>query len=203
MAAKREGGIRQTLRNWKYSYNRAVIDLRPYTRFILNFLGVLAFIAAIFCIISGAVYVGFNHNETDAGHLSEVIKVCQIVFIINVVFNIVLKPRENTRNSRLLKWIVDIAILLTLPSLLFPNPQGALLAAVESVAYNKWVIYAIVGSYAIVEFSYGLNKVLDRKINPSMLLASSFLFFIIIGSFILMMPRCTVNGISYIDSLFV
>lgn len=203
MAAKREGGIQQTLRNLKYSYNRAVIDLRPYTRFILNFLGVLAFIAAIFCIISGAVYVGFDHNETDAGHLSGVIKVCQIVFIINVVFNIVLKPRENTRNSRLLKWIVDIAILLTLPSLLFPNPQGALLTAVESVAYNKWVIYAIVGAYAIVELSYGLNKVLDRKINPSMLLASSFLFFIIIGSFILMMPRCTVNGISYINSLFV
>lgn len=202
MAADRKGGIRQTLRNWKYSYNRVIIDLRPYTRFLLNFTGVLAFIAAILCIIAGAVYVGFDHNATDAGHLSRVIRGCQIVFVVNVLLNLLLKPKENTRNSRMLKWIVDIAILLTLPALLFPNPTG-FLATVEHIIYNRWVVYAIVGAYAIVEFSYGLNKVLDRKINPSMMLASSFLFFIIIGSFILMMPRCTVNGIDYIDSLFV
>ena len=61
----------------------------------------------------------------------------------------------------------------------------------------------VAGDVLYVEFSYGLNKILDRKINPSILLASSFLFFIVIGSFILMMPRCTVNGINYIDSLFV
>lgn len=203
MAAKEKGGIKQTLRNWKYSYNRAIIDIRPYTRFVLNFTGVVAFIAAILCIIAGTVYVGFDHNVTDAGHLSRVIRGCQIVFIVNVVLEMVLKPKENTRNSRLLKWIVDIAILLTLPMLLFPNPSSSWLVSLEHILYNRWVVYAIVGAYAIVEFSYGLNKVLDRKINPSMMLASSFLFFIIIGSFILMMPRCTVNGIDYIDSLFV
>lgn len=114
-----------------------------------------------------------------------------------------LTTKENKRDARAFKWIADCAILLTLPALIYPQPEHPWIPALEQLLYNKWFIYTIVGVYAVMEFSYGINKVLDRKVNPSLMLATSFLFFIIIGSLILMMPKCTTGGIDYIDSLFV
>ena len=58
--------------------------------------------------------------------------------------------------------------------------------------------------YSLLEISYGLIKVVGRRTNPSLLLSASFLFFIIMGSLLLMLPRCTVTeGMNYIDALFV
>ncbi|MDE6527983.1 MAG: potassium transporter, partial [Muribaculaceae bacterium] len=44
---------------------------------------------------------------------------------------------------------------------------------------------------------------LGKRTNPSLILSASFLLFIIIGAFLLMMPKCTINGINFVDSLFV
>lgn len=191
------------MRDWSYRYNRFVIDFQPGIRFVSRFLDVAAFISSVICIVSGTVYVGFDHSATEAGHLNGIIRLCQIAFIVRVLFGLLLTSKETKRDARILKWIVDCAILLTLPALLYPRPENPWIPALEQLLYNRWFIYSIVGSYAIVEFSYGINKIVDRKINPSLMLATSFLFFIIIGSFILMMPKCTVDGIQYTDSLFV
>lgn len=203
MATGRNRGIRQRLRDWSYSYNRFVITFQPGIRFAAGALSVLTFIASVLCIIAGAVFVGFDHTAGEAGRIHHLLRVCQIVFIIKVIFGMTLTTKENKRDSRAFKWIVDCAILLTLPALIYPQPEHPWIPALEQLLYNKWFIYTIVGVYAVMEFSYGINKVLDRKVNPSLMLATSFLFFIIIGSLILMMPKCTTGGIDYIDSLFV
>ncbi|MDE6316903.1 MAG: potassium transporter [Muribaculaceae bacterium] len=203
MSKKKRRDIRQIFRDWGYSYNRFVIAFQPGIRFFAYVLDVLAFIAAVVCIVSGTVFVGFEHEASEAGKLNGVIRGCQIIFILKVLFGLLLTARENRRNSRLLKWIVDIAILVTLPALIYPHPEKPWIPVLEQVLYNRWFIYTIVGAYAVVDFSYGINKVLDRRVNPSLMLATSFLFFIAIGSLVLMMPKCTVDGIGYIDSLFV
>lgn len=191
------------VRDWRYSYHRMVIKFQPGIRFGANTLGILSFIASLLCIITGTVYVGFDHNSHELWHLGNIIRACQIVFAVKVVYCLVLTTKENRRDSRFFKWILDFALLLTLPSLIYPHPDNPWIPILEQILYNKWFIYTIVGLYAVMDFCMGINRVLDRKINPSLMLATSFLFFIIIGSFILMMPRCTVDGIGYMDSLFV
>ena len=47
------------------------------------------------------------------------------------------------------------------------------------------------------------SGVLGRRTNPSLILAGSFLIIILIGTGLLMLPRCTVSGISWVDSLFI
>ena len=73
----------------------------------------------------------------------------------------------------------------------------------ETVMYSHLFLYAILGIYAALNFSYGVISVIGKRTNPSLILSVSFLFFIFIGSLLLMMPKCTIGGISYIDSLFV
>lgn len=203
MSSKRKNNIRQKLRDWSYSYNRFLIKFQPAIRFVCITLGILALIASIACIVSGAVYVGFEHTVREAMELNRVIRFCQIVFIIKVLFGFIFTSRENKRDSRILKWICDCAIILTLPALIYPRPDDPWIPVLEQILYNRWFIYVIVGVYSIMELSYGITRALDRRINPSLMLATSFLFFIIIGSLVLMMPKCTVDGITYTDSLFV
>lgn len=199
----RNRGIRQMFRDWSYSYNRFAITFQPWIRFARGTLNVLTFIASVLCIISGAVFVGFDHSAGEASRLNHLIRICQVIFIAKVLFGLTLATKKNKRDSRIFKWIADCAILLTLPALIYPRPGNPWIPFLEQILYNKWFIYAIVGAYAVMEVSYGINKVLDRKVNPSLMLATSFLFFIITGSLILMMPKCTIDGIGYIDSLFV
>lgn len=203
MSSKRKNNIRQKLRDWSYSYNRFLIKFQPAIRFVCTTLGILALIASIACIVSGAVYVGFEHTVREAIELNRVIRFCQIVFIIKVLFGFIFTSKENKRDSRIFKWICDCAIILTLPALIYPRPDDPWIPVLEQILYNRWFIYVIVGVYSIMELSYGITRALDRRINPSLMLATSFLFFIIIGSLVLMMPKCTVDGITYTDSLFV
>lgn len=203
MSSKRKNNIRQKLRDWSYSYNRFLIKFQPAIRFVCTTLGILALIASIACIVSGAVYVGFEHTVSEAMELNRVIRFCQIVFIIKVLFGFIFTSKENKRDSRIFKWICDCAIILTLPALIYPRPDDPWIPVLEQILYNRWFIYVIVGVYSIMELSYGITRALDRRINPSLMLATSFLFFIIIGSLVLMMPKCTVDGITYTDSLFV
>lgn len=55
-----------------------------------------------------------------------------------------------------------------------------------------------------MNLSNGLVRLLGRRTNPSLILAASFLVIILIGAGLLMLPRCTVDGVtlSWVDALF-
>jgi Trk-type K+ transport system membrane component len=192
-----------SLTRLRYRFHRGHKRVRPFLATITRIVDIGAFIAAIACIVGLIVFLGFEHSKNDVQHLSALIRGSQLMFIINVAFNIVFNYRTYTRDNRLLKWIVDIAILLTLPPMLYPEPSNPWIPWLADVLYNKAFIFSIVGIYAIVAFCFGIIKVIGKRVNPSLILAFSFLFFIAIGSLLLMMPRCTVTPINYTDSLFV
>ncbi|MEG0468133.1 MAG: potassium transporter TrkG [Mucinivorans sp.] len=54
-----------------------------------------------------------------------------------------------------------------------------------------------------VQISRAVTGLLGRKTNPSLILATSFAIIIIIGSLLLMLPRCTYGEISWLNALFV
>lgn len=47
-----------------------------------------------------------------------------------------------------------------------------------------------------------LVRLLGKRTNPSLILAGSFLVFILLGTGLLMLPRATYHGISFMDALF-
>ena len=163
----------------------------------------LSFVASIICLASLVLYGGIYHTPASKRLVLLVIEGCQVVFIVNILYNIIFLLRSTQRNNRALKWILDIATLITALPLLYPHPENPWIPWLEHILYSHWFVFTILGIYSVFEFSYGVSRLLGRRTNPSLLLASSFLFFIIIGALILMLPRCTYNGISFVDSLFV
>ena len=102
----------------------------------------------------------------------------------------------------------DIRLYLHLP--LFPVPvlfhrpeeEGAILQFWDFL-HGKTYQVVLLLLFSFLNISNGLVRLLGRRTNPSLILAVSFLIIILVGTGLLMLPRCTVNGISWVDSLFI
>ena len=201
------GEIRQSVRM------RGIIIASSYRRFTGHFivpiriasaaLQLMAFLASIVCMVCLTVYVGYEHDRVTGVNIIRILRLCQGLFAANVVFNLLLKFRSTLRETKIIKWIVDIGVLLSLLPWLYPHPANPWLPWLEQILYSNRFLFSVLGAYASVDICYGVVRLIGKRTNPSLILSGSFLIFIIIGSFVLMLPKCTVNGISYVDSLFV
>lgn len=66
-------------------------------------------------------------------------------------------------------------------------------------AYYKGTILVLL---SFSQLSGILVRLLGKRTNPSLILAGSFLVFILLGTGLLMLPRATYHGISFMDALF-
>lgn len=194
------------VRRWKRARLRFGMFRIRFTHTIellSKILGGLSVAAAIMCIVASILLLGVDHSPSDLSVLRTLLRGAQGMFVVNVLFHLVFDFHNTYSKARFFKWVADIAILLTALPLIYPHPEHPWIQWLERILYNQSITLSVVGIYALMELCYAIVSSLTRRINPSYMLAASFIFFIIIGSFLLMMPRCTVDGISYIDSLFV
>ena len=163
----------------------------------------LTAIASLLCLICLAVYIGFEHADVSHELLHRLLRWTQGIFISGIIFNLTFRFRRTMKENRAVKWVADSAILLTLVPLIYPQPSHPWIPVLEKIMYSRYFLYSVLCVYSMVDLSAALMKLPGRRTNPSLILASSFLFFILSGTLVLMLPRCTTNGISFIDSLFV
>lgn len=195
--------IKHKIKVARFRYGQFTHHFSNAIRIGSNWLGGAAIMASLMCLVCLVVLIGYDHSRHDLVLLSRLMHGCQIVFIVKVLYGLVLRFRTTTRNTRLLKWIVDSAVLITLLPLLYPHPDHPWIPFLERLLYGHRFLYIVLGAYSLVEICYAVMRATSRRTNPSLLLSGSFLFFIIIGSFVLMLPKCTYGSISYVDSLFV
>lgn len=164
---------------------------------------VLSALASVVCLVSLVIHAGYEHTVAEFIVIRRVLRFTQAIFTANVLFNLTFNLRNTIRNTKPIKWIVDAAILLTLLPWIYPHPDNPWLPWLEQMLYSNKFLYSILAAYSVVTLSYAIFKVVSRRTNPSLLMSCSFLIFILIGSFMLMLPKCTYHDISYVDSLFV
>ncbi len=172
-------------------------------RVAIGLLSVVTVVAAIACLTCFTVYIGYEHDAGDYNTLRLILRIVQGVFVANILFNLVFNFRHTIKDSRVIKWVVDIGVLLSVLPWLYPHPAHPWIPLLERVLYSNYFLYPVMVAYSVVEVSYGVTRLTGRRTNPSLMLSGSFLLFIGIGSLLLMLPKCTYGGISYIDSLFV
>lgn len=196
-------GIRRRLVVAWHAYLRFTARFVPAIRVGSNILGVATFAGSIVCLTALTVYFGFDHSVSDYRHIARVLRGCQILFIVNVLYGLLLAFRRTVRETRIIKWIVDLAVLATLLPLVYPRPEHPWIGILDQILYSNKFLFPILGAYSVIDLSFGIIKMLGRRTNPSLILSASFLLLILVGSLLLMMPRCTHGGIDYVDALFV
>ena len=191
------------LRLARYAFGRFRLHFGSTLRLVATLMAVLATVGSLLCIVDLLLYVGFDHNPSDAGLLRKGLRTVQAVFACNVVAGFLKDPRAALRDTKLLKWIVDMGVLLTIAAWIYPRPAHPWIGWLDAVLYSRTFLFGVLAAYSLVNLSYTLIRVMSCRTNPSLLLSVSFLFFIIVGSLVLMLPKCTVVPLSYADSLFV
>ncbi len=71
-----------------------------------------------------------------------------------------------------------------------------------SILRHNYLMIVIVAIEAILKLSAVITHSLSSKISPSWIMVGSFMTMIIAGTGLLLLPRATVNGISFFDALF-
>lgn len=190
-------------RHLRFEYRYVTTHFSSLIHSVSRVLDVAGFFISIACLTILTVYVGFEHEARNLALMNKCLRWIQAVYIFTILFNLTMNFRHTVRNTRFLKWVTEIGLLITLLPALYPHPEHPWIPVLEQILYSRKFLFACLGAYAMVDLCYGFSKLAGRRTNPSLLMAGSFLFFILVGSFVLTMPKCTYHGISYMDSLFV
>ena len=174
---------------------------RPLMKSLNSLTFGLAIMAAVATLVLLIVRVGFDHAPQDNILIRQCLRWAQGLFALRMLSCLITDIRGE-RSGGVLRWVVDGALVLTLIAWIYPRPVNPWIPWLATLLYSRVFLYITLGVYAVMELCYGLMRVLDRRTNPSLILAASFLFFIVLGSILLMLPKCTVTHISYTDSLF-
>lgn len=168
-------------------------------------MAVLTYMASLLLIV-GVVYEhGFPLSATDISHLKILYKAVWIIFLIDVTLHIFLEYKGTKKNFRKLAWILSWLLYLTLVPVIFhrPDEEGAILYVWDFLGSKIYHIPLLL-LFSFLNLSNGLVRLLGRRTNPSLILAVSFFVIILIGTGLLLLPRCTVEGVvlSWVDALF-
>ena len=177
--------------------------LKPYIRIILGLVEALTYLASL-ALIVGVIYEhGFPLSVDEIAKIQVLYKAVWIIFLIDVTLHISLEYRSTKKQYRKLAWILSGLLYLTLIPVIFhrPEEEGAILQFWEFLD-GKFYHLILLLVFSLLNLSNGLVRLLGRRTNPSLILAVSFLAIILIGTGLLMLPKCTVNGITWVDSLF-
>lgn len=141
-------------------------------------LDVISAMAALMCLTLMAVYVGFDRDTIAMADIRPWLRTAQGVFITGILFRLIFMFRTTLRENKTVKWVMDTAMLFTLLPLVYPCPTHPWLPEIARLIYSPYLNFGIIAMYSAMILSFQIIKGLGRRLNPTMILAVSFLFFI-------------------------
>lgn len=174
----------------------------PYIRLLLGVTRFLAVVAALLLIVAVIYEHGFVISHSDALMLNRVYHGVWVVFLVDIISHLLLQFGNTRQQMNVMSWILVVMYLLTLVPVIFHQPDDGPIKQFWLLMSSKGYHVGMSLVLALVTLSRGFTYLLSRRANPSLMLAISFLFIILVGAGLLLLPRCTYNGISWIDALF-
>ena len=178
--------------------------LQPYIRSFLAATAVITYVASIAFLCALIYQYGFELTPETADKLNTLYKTVWIVFLADMSLHWLLEYADTRKKYRKLAWVLSILLYLTLVPVIFHRPEdnGSILMFWE-ILHSKLYHVVVLSVLSLLQLSNGLVRLLGKRTNPSLILAVSFFIIILVGTGLLMLPRCTISGISWVDSLFI
>ncbi len=177
--------------------------IQPYLQKVLGGIDAVTFLAAL-ALIGGVVYEhGFIISEGAEADLGVLYRIVWGVFLVQTTMHIGLAYRETLKKYRTFTWVLNILLYLTLIPVIFFEPESGALKYFWLFLNNRIFQLILLLLLSLLRLSSGVIGLLGKRTNPSLILAGSFFLIICIGTGLLMLPRCTVDGISWVKALFV
>ncbi len=185
-------------------YRKHVINHFTHAIAVLKtVISTLAVFASLFCLIELTLYFGYDRSAAEALTIKNLLRIPQAIFLLNILFGLLVATKFSIYRNRILKIIVDLAVAISAIAWAYPHPHSPWFPWLADIVYSNAFLFTVLAAYSVFELCHAAMRLIGRRTNPALILSGSFLVFIIIGSFLLMLPKCTLTPISYCDSLFV
>lgn len=185
------------------------IDKRPLNWLpawlkIITWIDRLLLCQAVLFLLSCFYRLGFETQGTEQTVLNSILHVTWIAFILHTLYSNVYRLFYSSKDAFTGGgYVLHGLLLLSLIPYIFYRPEtdSGVLWLWQFFAHPayKYVVLTLLSLQFIVRRLMGL---LSKRTNPSLVLAGSFFFIILIGTGLLLLPRSTHAGISVIDALF-
>ena len=177
----------------------------PLINAYLGVISFLSFMASIFTIVSAALEFGFRLTYRQVDELKLLYFWVWITFLIDRGSHLLLMRKGYLKSEySFIGWCINALLMLTLIPVIVNfagiDDSHGIMNILDNRVFHVTVLFLI----SIIDLSDGVIRLLGRKMNPALMMAFSFMVFILVGSGLLMMPRCVHPGVHlpWIDSLF-
>ena len=172
-----------------------------FKKAILNITDTLLLLTSVLGVICMVYYFGFDIYPYVKTNLEIFFEFIADIFLVLVAIQLFLKRKRKSQAVLFDIIIIVFLGLMLLEKYTFPQWFQSNLPILSFFQKNV-VIYIITVAIFIIEISKRSLFIFLGKINPALLFIISFIFLIITGTGLLLLPNATTSGISFIDSLF-
>lgn len=189
--------------NWERFLWNPLKVISSYWVYLLKVIEVLAYFFSFLFPVSLVYEHGFMLTSDEVSYLRVISNVTWLVFLLHYFFCIVSNREEVRARFTLWTWILSVCLFFTLLPVVFHKPEEAsgvlgVWNFFHSPLYRTIILFLL----SLSQLSSYFVRLLGKRTNPSLILSSSFLLLMLVGAGLLMLPRATYHGISWVDALF-
>ena len=173
--------------------------ITPSVRLVLSLAdGVVYFMSFIFLLTTIYKY-GFPLVDKDLVNVTKIYRMVWLTFLTVNTGHLLFDWQEVRQHYHKITWLLGAMLYLTLIPVILKGTGW-----VEYVSFLQSSIYkeVLLALLSILYLSNGFIRLLGKRTHPSLILASSFLVLIVVGTGLLLLPKSTYQGISVVDALF-
>lgn len=171
--------------------------------YLLKVIEGLAYFFSFLFPVSLVYEHGFMLTSDEVSYLRVISNVTWLVFLLHYFFCIVSNREEVRARFTLWTWILSVCLFFTLLPVVFHKPEEASgVLGVWNFFHSQLYRTIILFLLSLSQLSSYFVRLLGKRTNPSLILSSSFLLLMLVGAGLLMLPRATYHGISWVDALF-
>lgn len=182
-------------------YRRHIL---PWQDMCLSVASFFAHIASVFVVITFVLERGFDVSEAMMGNINWLYISCWWIYFIDRGCHLLCKRREYWKaNYGFVGKLINMLLLIMLVPFIC-RWYGIDLSANKMMfiieRFSTWILFAV----SLLDCFDFITRGLGKRTNPSLILALSFLCFILLGSALLLMPACLAQGshVTWVDTLF-
>lgn len=189
---------------------REYINIRLYKHknYVLNTLHSMSILFTLTAVSAIIIQYGFPSTTRTVSITNLAINISLVFYIIKYLLKFIydFHPIDFLRDTRFEGILLLLVAVDLLTFAITGNYMSAIIAGIIGIPGVKTYYYLALQFYFLLIIIFEVGKAgrfIDMlKIGPSAMLALSFVFIILTGASLLMLPEMTVNGIRFVDALF-
>ena len=169
----------------------------------MRFLDAIGILAALAGFIIFLIHIGFAHRPDKVVVIQNLYNIILWIIVFSSIAGLTVK---NWQEKELKFRIAELVIIPVLLMILDARTDFSGIIWTDQWLYNflnqNLAVYIVLIFSLVIEVSTSTIKLSSRNTNPALLFVFSFLFIILFGTGLLMLPKATYTGIGITDAFF-